>query len=383
MLRVRFRALRYFVAWVRRYFDVSVVKFVVYYIALVLSAGTLGFHVLEGRDLVDSLYTTVMILTGVGCAQPPSTEAGKLLAVGLIVSGLGALVHVITRVFSALTRGDVLLRLKESDALARIERMRDHVVVLGFGKKGGSVAEELREHGYDVVVVDKDEDKCREALERGFIAVQGDVTEERTLRKAGVEKAQVVVVATNSEETNVFSCILARDMNEDAMILATAYTSTGEKTLRKAGADEVINVYSSAGQSVVCRILDRMSFTVTVRHPLEDTYDEFHIIVSNGGIVVDVRYHIPDLPEPVVKELWIETEEDIRRRMRLHRRSASRRALERLHELSDDVHSHKITVRRIEDRDRIVRELDRAGFLIGVDMSHEEVLREVFGVEAP
>ncbi len=380
-MRAKVRALRYVWSFLKEAADVPTVKYAVLYVASLLILGTLGFWWLEDRPPVDAFYTTVLILTGVGCASPPQTPAGKVFTIGLLAVGLGALIHIISRVFGALMRGDVLLRIKESDAMARIERLRDHVIVCGFGHEGREIAENLREHGFDVVVIDKDPEKCDEAFRKGYLAVQGDVTSERTLKKAGVERSQAVALVTGSDETNVFACVLVRDLNPDVWIVAAAKSRTGVRTLKRAGADEVVNIYEAAGTTIADRLIEPLSFTVTVRHSLEETREEMLRIVRNGGIVVDVRYHIPSLPEPLKKELWIESEEDVESRHELHRETRTRRALERLHEMSKDVHSHKIVVRREEDREKIIEALESMGCLIGVDMTHEEVLKEVFGTE--
>ncbi len=384
-MKVKIRALLY--AWryawnlLKETATVTTVRYAILYVSSLLLLGTLGFWWLEDRPLVDALYTTVLILTGVGCANPPRTPSGKLFTIILLAAGLGALVHVISRVFGALLRGDVLLRLKESDALARIERLRDHVIVCGYGREGREIAENLREFGFDVVVVDKDPEKCERAFRRGYLAVQGDVTSERTLEKAGVKRSQAVALVTGSDETNVFACVLIRDLNPDVWIVAAAKSRTGVRTLKRAGADEVVNIYRAAGTAISDLLIEPLSFTVTVRHPLERTKEELLTIVRNGGIVVDVRYHVPSLPEPLKKELWIEDEKDVKSRHELHRETRTRRALERLHELSKDVHSHRIVVRREEDRKRIIEALEEMGILIGVNMTHEEVLKEVFGTE--
>ena len=83
-----------------------------------------------------------------------------------------------------------------------------------------------------------------------------------------------------------------------------------------------------------------------------------------------------------MKDLWVEDESDVKRRLEMHEDSETREALERLHRMSDDVHSHRVIVRREEDKEKIVEALRKLGFLIGVDMTHREVLKEVFGVEA-
>ncbi|WP_456435375.1 3H domain-containing protein [Methanopyrus sp.] len=120
-------------------------------------------------------------------------------------------------------------------------------------------------------------------------------------------------------------------------------------------------------------------FTVTVRHDLNEVEKEWRAIVENGGTILDVRFHVPESPEPIVKELPIESPEDLQRRKELLETSKEfRSTVEALHELCRRVHSHRVFVADPGDKERIVKELEKLGFLIGVDMSHREVLDRVF-----
>jgi trk system potassium uptake protein len=78
------------------------------------------------------------------------------------------------------------------------------VIVIGCGRVGSSIALQLDREGWDVVAVDEKE----EALGRlgahwagGFIVGHGmDID---VLRKAGIDEADAVVVATNGDNTNL------------------------------------------------------------------------------------------------------------------------------------------------------------------------------------
>jgi trk system potassium uptake protein TrkA len=78
------------------------------------------------------------------------------------------------------------------------------VIVIGSGRVGSSTAKNLQAEGWDVTVVDGKE----EALARlgsdwsgGFVVGHGMDTE--ILRRAGIEDADAVVVATNGDNTNL------------------------------------------------------------------------------------------------------------------------------------------------------------------------------------
>ena len=79
-----------------------------------------------------------------------------------------------------------------------------NAVVIGCGRVGSSVAKGLAADGWDVTVVDEDEDalgRLGPAWRGGFVVGHGmDVT---VLERAGVGEADAAVVATNGDNTNI------------------------------------------------------------------------------------------------------------------------------------------------------------------------------------
>ena len=86
-----------------------------------------------------------------------------------------------------------------------------YVVILGAGRIGASTARWLVAADHEVATVDQDEPKCA-ALdsELGGISVVGDGTEAGVLARAGVNRADIFIATTNSDEDNMVACQLAR-----------------------------------------------------------------------------------------------------------------------------------------------------------------------------
>jgi trk/ktr system potassium uptake protein len=77
-------------------------------------------------------------------------------------------------------------------------------VVIGCGRVGSSVALNLDQDGWDVTAVDESEEalnRLGENWEGGFVVGHGMDVE--VLRRAGIEEAGAVVVATNGDNTNL------------------------------------------------------------------------------------------------------------------------------------------------------------------------------------
>ena len=81
------------------------------------------------------------------------------------------------------------------------------ILVVGDGKVGHTLAEQLTREGHDVVVIDNNEtvlQRCEDALD--VMCIQGNGANARTLMDAGVDKADILVAATASDEINI--CII-------------------------------------------------------------------------------------------------------------------------------------------------------------------------------
>lgn len=84
-------------------------------------------------------------------------------------------------------------------------------IVVGGGKVGYFLVKTLREHGFQVTAVERDEAACRKiAEELDAEVICGDGTDPDVLRDAGVEKADVLAAVTGADEENLVACQLAR-----------------------------------------------------------------------------------------------------------------------------------------------------------------------------
>jgi trk system potassium uptake protein TrkA len=114
-------------------------------------------------------------------------------------------------------------------------------VVIGSGRVGSSVAKGLAADGWDVTVVDEDEDalgRLGPAWRGGFVVGHGmDVT---VLERAGVGEADAAVVATNGDNTN----IVIGQVLQQRYGVATVVVRLLDPARAK--------LYSDRGMSIVC-----------------------------------------------------------------------------------------------------------------------------------
>ncbi len=100
-----------------------------------------------------------------------------------------------------------------------------NIIIAGAGRIGRSLARQLSAEGYDLTVIDNNEDKLAMAGEKyDVITVQGNCATMPTLRRAGIESADVLIAAARSDETNLLCCMTAHNLNPNIHTIARIRT---------------------------------------------------------------------------------------------------------------------------------------------------------------
>ena len=120
-------------------------------------------------------------------------------------------------------------------------------VITGYGDLGKAAFQELSGAGIRCTVVDRKSHGIREVV--------GNAEDEAILKAAGVESARFVIVAVNNDWVNIFTTLVARNLNPSAKILARANEPGSVEKLYKAGADYVALLPTIGGQVIAGIIL--------------------------------------------------------------------------------------------------------------------------------
>ncbi len=153
---------------------------------------------------IDALYFASETITTVGYGDfsfGQQSTSLRLFAVGLMFGGV-----IVTAILVAFL-ADLLLsrRFVQLAGLRRARHMRGHVVVVGLGSVGIRVVSDLTAAGYDVLVIEQDENNrfLSTAAELDVPVIFGDSTMRQTLEAAHVERARGVAVVTNDDMENI------------------------------------------------------------------------------------------------------------------------------------------------------------------------------------
>jgi voltage-gated potassium channel len=144
-----------------------------------------------------------------------------------------------------LGRADEIGTALEGELLAPGEGER-HAVIAGFGDVGWAAYHELASRRIDCTVIDpRDHD---------VPTVIGRAEDEAVLKASGIETAQLLVAAVNDDSVNIFTTLMARNLNPDLKIVARANHASAVDRLYRAGADFVA-LQPTIGGQVVAGIL--------------------------------------------------------------------------------------------------------------------------------
>ena len=217
-------------------------RVMIYFVATVV-VGSCGYSLVEGWQLADGVYMTVITLSTVGYGETHDlTAAGRVFTSLLILFGLVVMTSWTACLTSILVEGDLTGRYERRKLNRMIKKISGHTIVCGSGLLSQAVVERLVQKGMPAVVVCK-ETADKERLDARFPQVPvlvGDATNDLTLSRAGVARARHVVAATESEVDNLLIAISCKDLGRAISVIARSDSSQVASRMRKAGVDEVI-----------------------------------------------------------------------------------------------------------------------------------------------
>jgi voltage-gated potassium channel len=212
--------------------------------------GTVGFMVIERWSFLDALFMTTITLTTIGYGEVhPLGTAGRIFDMGLIVIGVTCGAYAIGTIAELLIEQHVFQDLVKERRMTRdIEHLSQHVIVCGYGRVGMNVVAELRRMGRPFVVLEQSAERVRLCHRVGLLAIAGDATQDGMLLRAGVERADAVVTALESDAANLYITLSCRSLRPDLFIVSRASDETAEPKLLRAGANRVLCPYSLTGR---------------------------------------------------------------------------------------------------------------------------------------
>lgn len=177
-------------------------------------------------------------------------------------------------------------QLRKYDELVGIYGVSDEpVIIIGGGRVGRAAAYHLKRRNIKFKIIDKNPDRIRNP--HNFVL--GDANDLNTLKKAGIDTAQSVIVSTNQDDINIYLTIYCRHLRPDIHIVARSTLERNVNSLHRAGADFVLS-YATMGANAVFNIYEDNDIIMIAEGLNVFSLKTPKKIAGNTLIDADIRY---------------------------------------------------------------------------------------------
>lgn len=216
-------------------------------LVLITIVGTAGYRFLEGAPWDDALFMTFITLSTVGYNEVvPLGPAGRVWTMALLAVGMVLVFAVVGVWVRILFEGEMENALGRRRFRKVLSQVSGHFIICGYGRFGRRVVEELQERGEKFVIID-----AKAEVPPELLSLRADATDADVLRRAGLERAKVLLAAMPSDADNVYVTLTAKELNPSIFVVSRCEHESGEGRLRRAGADRVVAPYAIGGHRMV------------------------------------------------------------------------------------------------------------------------------------
>ena len=233
----------------------SAAKSLILFLALLIF-GTSGYMIIEGWDVIDSMFMTTITLATVGYSEVNKISAeGRIFTVLLIIFGVSLFLYVAGNTMQFLVEGRIRVILGRRKLEKTIAKLSNHFIICGYGRIGRGLCQYLLQKNLKVLIVEKDPERIPIMEADNVPYIIGEANEEENLEKAGIAKAKGLLSVLGSDPDNVFVVLISKQLNPDVFVVARANQEMAKKTLESAGADKVVSPYDLGARRMAHAIL--------------------------------------------------------------------------------------------------------------------------------
>ena len=228
-------------------------------IGVVVVFGVTGFMVIQPEhSFLDALYMTVITLSTVGFQEVHTlTARSREFTIILIVIGIATLGYCVSSITTFIVEGEIRNIFRDRKMDKAIKKLKDHIILCGYGRLGTYAAKELTNWNKLFVVIEnlpEVSDKIKN--ENKMLCIQGNATEDEVLIEAGIERASGLIAALSEDTDNLFVTLTARRLNKNLSIISRSEYVHSEGKLISAGADKVLSPAQIAGRRMASMLIN-------------------------------------------------------------------------------------------------------------------------------
>lgn len=225
-------------------------------VALILG-GTIGFVWIEGWDVADSFYMTIITMSTVGYGETNELSAqGRAFASSLISVSIVMMACWTASITSFLVNGQLSGQFYYLRAKKKMNQFDKHVVVCGGGAAARTLIQQLKSQGKEIAVIVME--PAEVTLIKQFFPdvplIESDPKSEMAMIDANVLNAAHLVAATESDFDNLLIVITGKGLGTDVKVISLAKSTELASRMMKVGADEVVCPLVIGGEHVASLI---------------------------------------------------------------------------------------------------------------------------------
>jgi len=194
------------------------------------------------NSLFDAFYWSVVTISTVGYGDvTPITDAGRMVAVLVIISGIAVISFATSIVVTAFT--EKLDDIRENQILGEIKKLKRFYLICGYGIVAKQTASKLRRMGREVVVLDTDPQRIKEAKGNRLHALTLDPASLSSYQTMGIDlerQVTAVILLRDSDILNVYTALTLRSIDHSINILSLLHEKKNRRKLRLAGARNIV-----------------------------------------------------------------------------------------------------------------------------------------------
>jgi len=224
-------------------FELLTLLFLLFFI--VTTAG-IALYVLEENlnpeidSLFDAIYWSLITISTVGYGDiAPVTNAGRVISMLTIISGIGMISFATSVIVSAFS--ERLIEIKENRIVEQINRSKSFLIVCGYGQMTKMFFRQNRDDMSNYIILDTDQERVEAARKDGYNAIQEDASRFESINKFNVDHAKITILClTASDVENIYITLNAKSISSKIKVITRVNDIDIISKFEYAGADHLI-----------------------------------------------------------------------------------------------------------------------------------------------
>lgn len=261
-------------------------------ISVLILIGISGYYFFFEYSIIDAFYMTIITVGTVGFGEvSPLNDFGKIFTSLLILFSIFIFAYAVTTISAYLVSINSILDYKKRKMQQKINTLKNHVIICGYGRNGKQAAAKLRSYNRQFVIIEQKKEIIEILNQEGILNIEGNATDDETLIKAGISHASFLITSLPSDSDNVFITLTAKQLNSKLSIYSRASEESSLKKLKIAGADHVIMPDKIGGDHMASLIVapDLIEFLDNLSASTAGTMNVQEIMLTNLPQIKTIR----------------------------------------------------------------------------------------------